>query len=428
MNIGIILAAGASERFRSTVHKQYLKLNGKEVIYYSINGMNEAKCFDKIIAVVDANEYESGYIANKYGITCISGGETRNKSVKNALKFIKDNGWTDSKVVFHDCSRPFVKSAVFGAYVKLLDEYDAVATTEEITDSLVANSGKFVNRRDFSLVQTPEAFRFDAICDSFDENSSATAIANQVSPTATVLFKKSNAFNFKITYPEDLFLAEQLMRIDFLHGSAIKNASCKIEGKVLLLGGSGGVGCAVKSKLEETGVEYYAPGHKELDLLNVTAEKIAEACPFGPDVIINVAAAYESDDAGLLESFGKIFDVNLRSNLVLIEYAKTLKKRVNIVVMSSSSSTRGRENLTNYSAAKAALNSIVESQGRILSESGIYINAVIPEKINTPLIGKLHKTQINTRELLDAEEVVNAVMQCAVTIEYGKLIHIRKGL
>jgi len=96
--------------------------------------------------------------------------------------------------------------------------------------------------------------------------------------------------------------------------------------------------------------------------------------------------------------------------------------------MSSSSSTRGRENLTNYSAAKAALNSFVESQSSALAKLQIYLNAVIPEKINTPLIGKLHKTEINTRELLGTEEVIDAVLHCATTKDYGKLIHLRKGL
>ena len=120
--------------------------------------------------------------------------------------------------------------------------------------------------------------------------------------------------------------------------------------------------------------------------------------------------------------------MNLKANLVLIEYAKKLKKRVNIVVMSSSSSTRGRENLTNYSAAKAALNSVVESQGMRLENSGIYLNALIPEKIDTPLIEKLHKTSINKRELLDAEEVIAAVVEYAQVRVGGKLVHIRKGL
>ena len=150
--------------------------------------------------------------------------------------------------------------------------------------------------------------------------------------------------------------------------------------------------------------------------------------PFATDVIINDAAAYANDDVPLLESFDMIFNVNLRANLVLIEYAKSLNKRVNIVLMGSSSSTRGRENLTNYSAAKAALNSIVESQGHVLAEKNVYLNAIIPEKIDTPLIEKLHKVSINKRELLNANEVVNAVMLYASADSYGKLVHIRKGL
>ena len=96
--------------------------------------------------------------------------------------------------------------------------------------------------------------------------------------------------------------------------------------------------------------------------------------------------------------------------------------------MSSSSSTKGRENLTNYSAAKSALNSIVESQARILAEQNIFINAVIPEKVNTPLIKKLHKVEINERELLEPEDVIQAIMYFAVANEFGRLVHIRKGL
>ena len=59
---------------------------------------------------------------------------------------------------------------------------------------------------------------------------------------------------------------------------------------------------------------------------------------------------------------------------------------------------------------------------------GIYLNAIIPEKIDTPLIGKLHKTTINKRELLDVDEVIDAVIEYAQVQEGGKLVHIRKGL
>lgn len=164
-------------------------------------------------------------------------------------------------------------------------------------------------------------------------------------------------------------------------------------------------------------------------LQKTDAHNLTNYVNLGKDLDVKkFAAAYANDEAGLVETFDKIFDVNLRSNLVLIEYAKQLKKRVNIVVMSSSSSTKGRENLTNYSAAKAALNSIVESQGKVLADMGIYLNAIIPEKIDTPLIGKLHKTVINKRELLDVDEVIDAVIEYSQVHEGGKLVHIRKGL
>lgn len=68
---GVILAAGLSRRFHSNRPKQYLKINGKELIYYSVNSMKQSHCFDHIIAVIDEEEYNSGYIANKYCIECI---------------------------------------------------------------------------------------------------------------------------------------------------------------------------------------------------------------------------------------------------------------------------------------------------------------------------------------------------------------------
>lgn len=95
--------------------------------------------------------------------------------------------------------------------------------------------------------------------------------------------------------------------------------------------------------------------------------------------------------------------------------------------MGSSSSTKGRENLTNYSASKAALNSIVESQGETLAKQNIYLNAIIPEKINTPLIAKLHKMPISTRELLEADDIIDAIIEYSTTNQFGILAHMRKG-
>ncbi|MDE6275150.1 MAG: SDR family oxidoreductase [Clostridia bacterium] len=427
MNIGVILAAGDSKRFGGYMHKQYLKLNGVEVVGYSIKAMKVCDDIDEVLLVVDDEEFKAQYIANKYNVKCIQGGETRNISISNAIKFIKQN-YDCSKVVFHDSVRPLVNASRFSDIICQLDEYDAVVTADEINDALVDNNYGGVKRTEYKLIQSPEGFRFDKLI-NFNANSDVLAIVSQVD-SKKIKTVKSDVFNMKITYPEDLFIAEQLMRLNYYsvnHNELFLSAD--IPHKVLLLGGSGGIGLAIKEFLIQKNIDFKSPSHKDLDLKTITVDKLKDYCGnFVPDAIINAAAVYYDDNDGLSNTFDEIFAVNVKANEILIEYAKTLNQKINLVLLSSSSSTKGRENLTNYSAAKSALNSIVESQARVLATNDVYLNAVIPEKVNTPLIAKLHKTKINTRELLEPKDVINAIMYFAVAREHGRLVHIRKGL
>lgn len=427
MNIGVILAAGDSKRFGGYMHKQYLKLNGIEVVGYSIKAMKSCDEIDDIILVVDNEEFDSQYISKKYEVKCIRGGDTRNISIFNAIEFIKQNYVCD-KVIFHDSVRPLVNSSRFSDIICQLDGYDAVVTADEISDALVNKNYGGVKRNDYKLIQSPEGFRFDKIA-NFKFDNDALAIVSQVE-SSKIKTIKSNVFNMKITYPEDLFIAEQLMRLNYYSVNHNELFFCAdVPRRVLLLGGSGGIGLAIKDFLIENDIIFKSPSHKDLDLKTITVNEIKEYCEdFIPDAIINAAAVYYDDNAGLSNTFDDIFAVNVKANEILIEYAKTLESKINLVLLSSSSSTKGRENLTNYSAAKSALNSIVESQARILAEQNIFLNAVIPEKVNTPLIEKLHKTKINTRELLEPKDVINAIMYFSVAKEYGRLVHIRKGL
>lgn len=388
--------------------------------------MRESGCFQDIIAVVDKTEYESQYIAKKYNIKCILGGETRNKSIQKALDYCKCT-INPSHVVFHDCSRPLCSSFIFLSVVELLENYDAVSAASMISDGVVTDKLENISRENYRLIRTPEAFSFDLITRYFNEDLDNTSIISQIPNKERIKLLMNNIFDYKVTFPEDLFLAEQLVNISYESTKSIDCVST-LNGRILLLGGTGGVGQCLRSYFDEQNIEYYAPTHADLDLMDVTVEKLKKIVPFIPDVIINAAAAYASDDEDYLRTFDEIMDVNVKANLVLIRYAQTLGQRVNLVLLSSSSSTRGRENLTNYSASKAALNSIVESQGLILKEHNIYLNALVPEKINTPLIAKLHKQNISKRELLEPSEVIPIIVKYCNIEEGGKVVHIRKGL
>ncbi len=428
MNIGVILAGGIGKRFGSLVYKQYLKLNGKEVLSYAIKRMSLCENIDKIILVVDDVEYESHYIENKYQVECVCGGKTRNQSIKNALDYINSN-YNCNKVLFHDATRPLIKSEYYDLCINNLDGYDAVVSFQEITDSLCDDKNTFVNRDNYKLIQTPEVFYFKQLYDIFDAESEKTTLVAQLK-SPKINFIKSDKFGFKITYPNDLFLAEQLDKINFYELSK-KHIKYDFNNKnILIFGGSGGIGSALISTLTKyENVNIKAPKSSEVNLKNITVDSLISYCKdFKPDIVINAAAVSLSDSDGLVETFDDVFSINLKSNIVLIEYIKQLNKEVKFVVMSSSSSTKGRENITNYSASKCALNSVVESQANVLKNHNIYINAIIPEKINTPMIQKLHKTNISTRELLEVDEVVNAILYIVSSNEFGQLIHLRKGL
>lgn len=428
-NIGVILAGGIGTRFDSNIPKQYMKLNGQEVIAYSISAFKRSTQIDSFVVVVDAQEFESKNIENKYEVICIRGGETRNQSLYNAIIYIRENIPECRKVLFHEAARPFIKPEILDIYFNELDYCDAIITAAKITDSIGNYNQWYVDRKEFYLIQAPEAFDFNIISKHFLPNSNITATIQQL--PSNIRLKKYFDFknNLKITFPEDLFLAEQLIKLQYYHKNKLNETDYSKLDKVLIFGGSGGIGSQLVQNFKENNVQFIAPSHRELDLNDITVEKLNRYLgEFKPDVIINLAATSISDSDGIIENFETVFNVNLKSNLVFIEYARTLNKRVNLVLLSSSSSTKGRENITLYSASKVALNSIVESLSGRMYEKGIYINGIVPEKINTPLISKLHKKSIKINEMLDIEEVLDAILYYSSCDEYGQLVHVRKGL
>ena len=426
---GIILAGGIGARFGSSVPKQYMKLNGREIISYSIEAFRESRLGENFILVCNEAEYKAQNIAKKYGVTCILGGTTRNESIYNGLRYIKEHYPETEKVVIHDGVRPFFQSRHIATYFDLLDDYEAVITAVKITDSLGYKNNTPVNREEYYLIQAPEAFRFPLLMKHFNKDSTATTPLHQLPETAKIYKYFDFKYNLKITYPEDLFIAEQYIRVVFNNSQNCYTVdSLEKNKKVLVLGGSGGLGQEVVRHLKEAGHQYLAPAHKELDLERLSVDALnAYLKDFIPDIIINCAAATTVDSDGLSKQFDRIFSINLKADFVLTEYAESVGKEMNIVLISSSSATRGRENIALYSASKAGVNSLVESLSKKLSKKNIYLNAVVPEKINTPMIQKLHG-DISTHDLLDVREVLSPIWYLASHKVYGKLIQVRKGL
>lgn len=209
--IGIVLAGGAGTRFGGSKPKQYYLINGKEMIWYSIDAFKKANQVDDFIVVLDKEEYVNGRIRDDYNVKTVLGGATRNWSFKNALDYIKENFPHCEKIIENNAACPFTTSELLDEYIKILDDYDYVHTTFKITDALGSYNDRTVNREDYFLIQAPDAYRFDMLYNCFDPNHPNGHPAAQLPAEAKGYNYFDYKIKFKVTHPEDIKIAEMLI-------------------------------------------------------------------------------------------------------------------------------------------------------------------------------------------------------------------------
>ena len=214
-NVGVILAGGIGARLSSTQKKQYLELAGKECIAYVIEAYQQAKKLDKIVVVVNKEQYDNGYIAEKYGLECARGGDTRNESIYNGLCYIHEHYPECRKVILHDAARPFIRSDIIDDYMDLLEDHVCVVNSLDITDGIGKRMNEEVKREEFYISQTPEGFQFPPFFEIFDPNAPIVALSHHFPKDVSMAHYKKFPYNLKLTYPEDVFVAEQLIRAGF---------------------------------------------------------------------------------------------------------------------------------------------------------------------------------------------------------------------
>ena len=209
--IGIILAGGIGSRFGADKPKQYCSILGHEMIWYSIEAFRKAKTIDDFIVVVDEKEMNSGRLNQEYGVTLVQGGNTRNRSFKNALDYIHERYPECEYVIENNAACPMITPELIDRFITLLEEYDFVNTAYKITDALGSYKDRIAKREDFYLIQAPDAYRFPLLYRYFDENSELCHPAHQL-PLSTKEYRYFDyTDNYKVTYPDDIKIVEMMM-------------------------------------------------------------------------------------------------------------------------------------------------------------------------------------------------------------------------
>ena len=223
----VVLAAGRGKRMESSVHKQYLLLHEKPVLYYALKAFEESPV-QEIVLVVGKGEIEycQKEIVEKYGFQKIShiieGGAERYHSVYCGLKAIKGADY----VLIHDGARPFLDEEIIKRNIQAVREYQACVAGMPSKDTV-----KIVDENDFAVntperrfvwcIQTPQVFETALIRQAYfklmenEENETGItddAMVVERMENCAVKLVEGSYENIKITTPEDLILAESLIK------------------------------------------------------------------------------------------------------------------------------------------------------------------------------------------------------------------------
>lgn len=219
----VVLAAGSGTRFGHDINKVWLPLNGRHIISRSLT--NAAANFKdaRIILVINPADEEFARKAlaadaMPTSIEIVYGGASRHESEFNALQYLKpaiDAGDIDI-VLIHDGARPLATPELFSAIA------DGAARHGGAIPTIALDAREMDSTREESVarVQTPQGFKAQPLLAAYEKSveegfvgTDTAACMEKFFPEVKILAVPGDVFNFKITYPKDLAIAERLLPI-----------------------------------------------------------------------------------------------------------------------------------------------------------------------------------------------------------------------
>jgi 2-C-methyl-D-erythritol 4-phosphate cytidylyltransferase len=377
----------------------------------------------------------------------LPGGLTRNETTRLALDAL---GPGEAKVLFHDAVRPLLDHRIIADCVAALDTFAAVDVAIPSADTIVVVDDGIItdipSRDRLRRGQTPQAFRLSTIRRAYelaakDPHFTATddcSVVLRYLPDVPITVVEGSERNMKVTYPIDVFLADQLFRLGSHTPPSplpAEEARELLAGRTLVVfGGSYGIGaeiCAAARDLgatvfsfsrSSTGTHVEDPAHVQAAL------EQAHASSGRIDFVAVTAGVLHT--APLAESSDQLIDESVKVNLLgPIHVARAAHRYLaetggHLLLFTSSSYTRGRAGYSLYSSTKAAVVNLTQALADEWAADGIRVNCVNPERTRTPM-----RTRAFGEEppgtLLPARDVGLASLDVLLSGQTGHVVDVR---
>lgn len=229
MNVALILAGGVDKNFRMNIPKQFVNVENRPIIVYTLEAFQKHSDIDEIVVVcVDGWQAMVQAYCKQFEITklsrIIAGGQSTQQSTYLGLKTIQPKMGKGDMVIVHDAIRPLVSEQLITSSIKMCSKKGMGVAATCIMDTIMnSEDGKSgynsLGRYDIMKVQTPQAYDFELIwslhnraieemcLDAWDNTAMITALGEKV------YFSEGSDFNLRINTVEDVAMFGALYRM-----------------------------------------------------------------------------------------------------------------------------------------------------------------------------------------------------------------------
>jgi len=455
-NIAIILAGGVGSRFGFNIPKQFAKVAGKTIIEHTIELFQNNSLIDEICVVIKSefiDNMENIIVNNNYSKVkkILKGGDERKDSSLVAIhSYSLEKESDDYNMIFHDAVRPFVTDKIIEECINALKHYLVVDVAIPATDTIIEVQNSIIknipNRSDMMQGQTPQCFKLKTIKEAYDiaikdpnlKTTDDCGIVKKYLSNEEIYIVKGANDNIKITYEQDIFLADKIFQIrkQILNYKYTKKFYKKhLQDKVIVVfGGSYGIGKDIIDLAESFGAITYSFSRSQTDTDVAVVSDVKEAIKKvyrengKIHYVVNTASIlikeplFHTDYNSILD----IININYLGAVHVVKESIPFLEETKgaLINFTSSSYTRGRANYSLYSSTKAAIVNLTQALGEELKSKNIKINCINPQRTKTPMrVKNFGYEPENT--LLSSEEVAYSTLNTLLADFTGQVVDVR---
>ena len=234
MTVAVVIAGGVGSRMGACVPKQFVEVNGRPVLFWTLEAFQRHPMIDAIeLVLIDGWRDVVEDFKNRLGISklkwIVPGGASAQESIRNGVFALEGVCSPDDIVVVHDGIRPLVESAVLDSVIEVARKFGDGVTSMPYNEQIFvvdekepSTTTKYIPRETLRRVATPQAYRFDLIDAAYHEafekgigvHGSAYANTMMVELGRRLHFAAGSDRNLKLTTKGDLAVFKALVETE----------------------------------------------------------------------------------------------------------------------------------------------------------------------------------------------------------------------